>query len=184
MKLAFERGDTPPSTPAKGDKSAPNTPKKAPRKSKVEAEEDSEGTPTTHKRKRTPAKKKVIDNEEKFKADAEDSEDEEDLKPKRAKAASKSKPKPKPKNGFKASDQNKEVEEAKAIVNGETIDENCDVFFDAPEHAAASADTAGEDDEVCKSTLSTCYPAPFLLHVNHANPISACFYLLRSVQSG
>lgn len=122
----------------------PATPKKTPSKAKVKAEDEGEGTPTaTPKRKRTPAKKKAIEQD---KEDTEGDEDE-NAKLKRAKATPKSKPKPK--NAFRASDRKKEAEEAQAVVKGEPVDDDGDVFLDAPEQVGAAAD---EEDEVCKFT--------------------------------
>ncbi|KAF2631146.1 hypothetical protein BU25DRAFT_386072 [Macroventuria anomochaeta] len=145
MKIAFERGDAPPSTPSK---TAPGTPKKTPQKSTVKTEDDGEGTPTTTpKRKRTPAKKnKAVDQEE---AQAEDDEDEEGAEPKRAKSTPKARAKPKPKNAFRASDQKKETEEAQTIVKGQPVDNDGDVFLDALEQVASDVDAEGEVDEVC-----------------------------------
>ena len=130
------------------------TPKKDPSKAKVKTEDDGEGTPTTTpKRKRTPAKKKTVKQDEgQFRTEAGDDVEEEDTKSKRAKATSKSKPKPKPKNGFRASDHKRETEQAQTVVKSEPVDDDGDVFFDAPEQAAANDVAVDVEDEICKST--------------------------------
>jgi hypothetical protein len=154
LKIACEKGDTPPFTPSKGDKSVMGTPKQTPSKTKVKTEDDGEGTPTaTSKRRRTSAKKETIEqDDEKFRPDAGDDLEEEDTASKRAKATLKSKSKPKPMNGFRASDHKRETEQAQTPVKGEPVDDDADVFFDAPEQAAANDVAADLEDEICKFT--------------------------------
>ena len=149
LKIAFDKGDAPPSTPSKA---TPATPKKTPRTSKTKTEDGGEGTPTaTPKRKRTlPKKKAVDDDEQKFKAETDDDQEGEVAKPKRAKTTPNAKAKPKPKNGFRASDNRKEAEEAQTVIKSEPVEDDGDVFLDAPEQAAVNVDAEGEVDEVCK----------------------------------
>lgn len=151
MKLAFERGDAPPSTPGK---TAPSTPKKTPHKYKGKGDDEGDNTPTTTpKRKRTPAKKIADDSINKLKPDGE-SDNEDDSRLKRAKSISKLKLKPKPKNAFRASDQNTEAKRATIIVENEVVgDDEDDVFLDAPEQAVTYAATTDEEDQVCRFTL-------------------------------
>jgi hypothetical protein len=178
MKLSFERGDAPPSTAGKSAKFVPVTPKKTPKKSKLSVEDDGEDTPTaTPKRKRTPAKKNVPSMS---KPDGEEDDEEEALKSKHAKLAPKAKPKPK--NSFRASDVTN-VEAAKTVVKEEAIEDDGDVFTDAPELATEDGAGSDEHEYICKFTVTIHSPAPFLHHKNGADPISACFCLLRGIHT-
>ena len=150
LKLAFERGDAPPSTPGK---SIPSTPKKTPHKCKGNVDDDGDGTPSsTPKRKRTPTKKVADDNNNKSKPNSE-SDDEEDPRLKRVKSISKLRLKPKPKNAFRASDQNNETQKGTIIAENEVVGDDDDVFLDAPEQAATDTTATDEEDQVCRFTL-------------------------------
>lgn len=157
LKLAFERGDAPPSTPSKS-KSGPATPRKTP--AKVTPKTNADGTPiATPKRKRTPAKKTADEGED-------EEEDEADEKPKRAKGTPKTKPRPK--NSFRASDD-KDDHAAETVVKGEPAEDG-DVFVDAPE-------------EICKCASSLFLSLHRCCESNGADSLSAHVRLLRGVCS-
>lgn len=162
LKTAFENGDAAPKMPTKGSNSAPTTPSKITQKSTATAESDDDdtGIPTpTPKRKRALAQENP---ECEVKATSETDEEEAFIKPKRVKSTPRSKAKPK--NGFRASDQNVEAEEAKVVIKGEPVDEDSDVFFDAPQQAYTYGTSATDEDEICKSTprpsLHSTVPSP------------------------
>lgn len=154
LKLAFERGDAPLSTPSKA-KSAPATPQKTP--GKVASKKNAAGTPTdTPKRKRAAAKKTTD-----FVGD-----EEEIATPKRAKGTPKAKPRPK--NAFRASDE-KEAQEKETLIKGEPAEEG-DVFVDAPE-------------EICKFAPAPYVSLHHSHKTNGANVLSAYLGLRGSVHA-